>query len=159
MKSILFAIFFFVVVTTASAANLQGFGIIREFGGVDTAAMFGLLAGSGSVQINSVTGPQFLGGVRIGQLDKVSLDHLFLKSAQPMSDQEKQDIISKYNGAQVIYFEAYQGALCLKDETEFNIGVVGTIDGRAFSATFQFIALPNVTEDCTYHVFMLQSHQ
>jgi len=159
MKSILSSVLLLLAVSTANAANLQGFGVIREFGGTDTAAMFGLVADSGSIQITGATGPSFLGGVRIGQLDKVAMDHLFLKSATPISQQERQDLVSKYNGAQVIYFEGYHGALCASDETEFHIGVNGTIDGAPFSSTFQFIALPNPTGDCTYHVFILQTQQ
>lgn len=159
MKSILALTLLLSFISPANAANLQGFGVIREFSGTDTAAMFGLVADSSSIQIKGATGPSFLGGVRIGQLDKVAMDHLFIKSSKPMSQQERQDLVSKYDGAQVIYFEGYLGSLCSSNETEFNIGVTGTISGVPFQSTFQFIALPNSLGDCTYHTFILQTQQ
>jgi hypothetical protein len=139
--------------STAQAANIQGFSVIREFGGTDTAGMFGLLGDTASIRLTKVNGPSFLGGFRLGELNQEAIDHLFLKSSNPMSEQEKQGLLSKYRGAQVIYFEGYNGNLCNSEETEYKISAAGTLNGAAFRATFQFIALPNATGDCKYHTF------
>jgi hypothetical protein len=159
MKSIIVTMFFILMASAASATDLKGFGVIREFDGTDTAAMFGLLPSAGLLQITGVTGPSFLGTARIGQLNQVAIDHLFLRSANPMDEEEKQNLINQYNGAEVIYFEGYAGNLCTTTDTEHEVGVTGTIDGISFTATFQFIALPNSSGDCTYHEFITSSQQ
>ena len=140
--------------TSASASvDLKGFGIIREFGGTDTAAIFGLLSSGGALQITAVHGPAFLGGARSGQLDQAAMDHLFLRSVRPMSQEEKQNLVSRWSGAQVIYFEGYNGTLCANDEVQHEVSVSGTSSGKSFTSTFRFIALPNSNGDCTYHTF------
>ncbi|MCM2323016.1 MAG: hypothetical protein NDJ90_07115 [Oligoflexia bacterium] len=141
--------------TGARSPDLEGFGVIREFGGNDTAAMFGLLPASGTLKITSCTGPNFLVevGCRVGQLDGAAMDRLFLKSSKPMAQSEKQSLLSQWSGAQVIYLEGYNGALCTVAEIEYNITVSGTANGHSFTSTFQFIALPNSNGDCTYHKF------
>ncbi len=155
MKAIFCSILLLLAVSAAHATDLQGFGVIREFGGTDTAAMFGLLPASGSLQFTGCTGPAFLVpvGCRVGDLNQVAMDHLFLKSSKPMSQQEKQDLLSKWNGAKVLYFEGYNGSLCTNDEIEYHVSVSGTSSGKPFTTTFQFIALPNAAGDCTYHIF------
>jgi len=136
----------------ANATDLQGFGIIREFGGTDNAAMFGLLAPAGTnLQISNITGPAGYKGTFT--LDQTAMTNMFAQSSNPMSQQERSDIISQYNGAQVIYFEGYNATLCTYNEIEYNIEVSGTLDGSPFSATFQFIALPSSNGDCGYHEF------
>lgn len=155
MKTVLFSVLFLIFTSTVNAANLQGFGIIREFGASDTAAMFGLLPISGTLKITSVAGPSFLSsvGYGVGQLNNGVISHLFLKSSNPMSQLEKQNLLSKYNGATIIYIEDYTGNLCTSEEIEYSIVVTGTVDTAPFTATIQFIALPNSSGDCTYHKF------
>lgn len=130
--------------------KLQGFGVIREFGESDTAALFGLLANIGKIQITEVRAPSFLGGYRSGELNQAALDHLFQKTTNSMSLQERQELIAKYQGAEVIYFESYKEALCRADETEFHIIFSGNVNGRPFKATYHFVALPNPSGDCKY---------
>lgn len=145
-----------ILASTANAdTGLKGFGVIREFGDTDTAAMFGLLPPSGTIQITSCSGPAFLvaNGCRVGQFNQVAMDHLFLKSANPMSQQERQDLVSQWSGAQVLYFEGYSGNLCTDSDIEYDISVTGTVNDRPFTTTFQFIALPNTNGDCTFHIF------
>ncbi len=140
--------------TPASAdVELKGFGVVREFGGADTAAIFGLRPSSGSLVIKSVNGPRFLGTARVGTLDQTAIDHLFLKSSIPMSQQEKQSLVAQWSGAQVIYFEGYSGAFCSSNETQSEVTASGALNGKPFVTTFQFIALPSSTGDCTYHTF------
>lgn len=137
----------------AGSLQLKGFGVIREFGATDTAALFGLLSENGSLQILTVRGPQFLGVVRLGKLDHQSLDHLFLKSAQPMAQHEKQSLASQWKGAQVIYFEGYSGTLCTQNESQYNVEVSGKAGEKPFTTIFQFVALPNPTGNCSYQIF------
>ena len=156
MKSFLILFFLILQMSVANAdLNLKGFGVIREFGGSDNAALFGLLPPSGSIQITNCTAPQFLASVRcgVGTLNETVMSHLFLKSSNPMTQSERQNLLSQWNGSQVIYFEGYNGSLCTNDETEYNVTVSGTSNGQAFTSTFQFIALPNSNGDCTYHKF------
>ncbi|MGK5085893.1 hypothetical protein WDW37_21605 [Bdellovibrionota bacterium FG-1] len=154
MKSVFLSLLLVLSASNTYAADIQGFGVIREFGGNDNAAMFGLLSQNGTLQITDVSGPAFLGGYRVGELDQVAIDHLFLKSSKPMDQKEKLDLISKYNGAQVIYFEGYTGNLCRSNEIEYDISASGNVNGAPFTATIQFIALPNSSGDCGYHKFI-----
>lgn len=137
----------------AEDVELKGFGVIREFGGVDTAAIFGLRPSSGSLVIKTVSGPRFLGAARVGTLDQTAMDHLFVKSSRPMDEQEKQSLVSQWNGAQVIYFEGYSGVFCSSNETQSEVTATGTVNGKPFTTTFQFIALPNSNGDCDFHTF------
>lgn len=156
MKVFLFLLSMLIQVSVVHAdESLKGFGIIREFSGSDTAAIFGLLPANRSVKITGCAAPQFLVnvGCHVGQLNETVMSHLFLQSSKPMEQEEKQKIVAQWNGAQVIYFEGYNGNLCSTDEIEYNIMVSGTIDAKPFTSTFQFIALPNSNGDCTYHKF------
>ncbi|MBL7544762.1 MAG: hypothetical protein JNL11_13175 [Bdellovibrionaceae bacterium] len=156
MKVFLFLLSVLFQMSAAHAdEKLKGFGVIREFGGSDTAAVFGLLPTNGSIQITGCSGPEFLVhvGCRVGQLNETVMNHLFLKSSKPMEQSEKQNIVSQWNGAQIIYLEGYNGNLCSSDEIEYNVTVSGTIDAQPFTSTFQFIALPNSNGNCTYHKF------
>jgi hypothetical protein len=154
MKILVLAFLMFASFANATV-DLTGFGIIREFGGSDTAALFGVLPSSGSIQITGCSGPSFLvqGGCRVGQLTPSTMDRLFLKSSKPMSHQEKQDLVYQWNGAQVLYFEAYNGTLCTNAEIEYLVSISGTSNGQAFTTIFQFIALPNANGSCTFHSF------
>ncbi len=70
-----------------------------------------------------------------------------------MAQDERQSLVSTWNGAQVIYFEGYNGAFCTNNEIENQVTASGTLNGKPFTTTFQFIALPNANGDCTYHTF------
>ncbi len=160
MKSILSSVFFLLLASSVNAASLQGFGVIREFGHGDTAALFGILPSNGSLKITGISGPSFLSsvGYGVGQLNQGVISHLFLKSTNPMSQMEKQELVQKYNGTSVIYIEGYSGKLCTSEETEYNINISGDIDGAPFTATLQFVALPNSSGDCEYHKFITLDH-
>jgi len=145
--------------TAANVTKVNGFGVIREFGGTDTAALFGLTTDAGSLQITGISAPPFVStvGYGVGLLYPGLISHLFLKSSNPMSDQEKKDLVAKYAGASVIYIEGYADQFCTSNDTEYEIQVVGNLDGKPFTATLQFIALPNASGDCRYHTFFTMS--
>ncbi len=156
MKTFLIIIFALLQMSTANAdSDLKGFGVIREFGGSDSAALFGLLPAAGSIEITGCMAPQFLAsaGCAVGELNETVMSHIFLKSSNPMTQSERANLLSQWNGSRVIYFEGYTGNLCTNEETEYDITVSGTSNGKPFKSTFQFIALPNASGDCTYHKF------
>lgn len=154
MKAVLFSLFTFFYVMSANAeGDLKGFGVIREFGSTDNAALFGLLPESGSLQITGCGGPKFLVevGCRVGQLDEVSMSRIFQKSSKPMTQAESEMLLSQWKGAQVIYLEGYDGALCTNKE--YQVTANGDLDGQPFATTFRFVALPNSDGSCTYQTF------
>lgn len=131
----------------------QNFGIIREFGGTDHAALFGLLPKSGNLQINKVVAPAFIQSVGVGKLSQTSIEKFFTKTAKPISQAEKQDLLSKFDGATVIYAEGYNGNLCNTDEITNKITATGFLDQTSVAITFQFEALPSANGDCEFHIF------
>jgi hypothetical protein len=141
----------------SSCPTFQFFSVIREFGGKDNNALFGILpdqgANLGVAKISKVVefGADFLNGYRAGTLDQQTMTHLFLNSTVPMSQQEKESLVSKYNGAQIIYFGGYQGQLCTDEE--FKIEVNSTFGDFQLSTTFDVRAEPSSTGDCSFHVF------
>lgn len=156
MKALIFTLFSLLQILSANAdSSLKGFGVIREFGASDNAALFGLLPANGSVEITNCVAPQFLSsvGCAVGTLNESTASHLFKKSSNPMTQSEKTKLLSQWNGARLIYFEGYSGSLCTDEETEYNITVSGTLNGTPFKSTFQFIALPSSNGNCTYQKF------
>ena len=148
-----FGILFVVLASISSAsASVDSFGVIREFGDGDRAALFGWIPQSENVEITGCTAPQFAAevGCQIGRLNEAVMDHLFLESARPLSSQEKQELLSQWAGAFMLYFEGYQGNFCRNDEMEIDVSVTGRIDGKPVTWTFQFIALPNAVGNCSF---------
>ena len=135
--------------------SLKGFGVIREFGGSETAALFGLLSDKGVLKITKCYGPDFLTqvGCHVGTLNQASMDHLFLKSIHPLSAEEKQKILASWSTSQVIYFEGYTGNLCAPGESDKQVRVDGTVDNIPIHVTFQFLAKPTALGDCEFQTF------
>jgi hypothetical protein len=136
----------------ATTSGFQYFSVIREFGGNDTAALFGILPDHGTLQITEISGPSFLGTVHIGTFNQDAINHLFLKSSKPMSQQEKNGLIAKYNGAEAIYVEGYEAQLCT--DSEVKIKVSSSFGDLKPITTFDFTAEPTATDDCTFHSFL-----
>ncbi len=133
--------------------EFQSVGVIREFGGTDNAALFGVYSKSGKLEISKVVGPAFLKSYRVGELNQTSISKLFLNSSKPLSTDERQNLISEFNGATVIYTEGYSGNLCSNDEIGYEITATGRIDETNLEVIFQFEALPNPNGNCDFHVF------
>jgi hypothetical protein len=133
--------------------EFQSLGIVREFGGTDNAAMFGVQSKSGKLQINKVEGPAFIKTYRVGELNQTSISKLFLNTSKPLSTDERQNLISEFNGATVIYTEGYSGNLCSNDEIIYDIKTTGRIDETNIEVIFHFEALPNPNGNCDFHVF------
>jgi hypothetical protein len=133
--------------------DFKFFSVIREYGGKDNAALFGILPTQGKLKITKVTElwADFLPGYGLETLNQETENRLFSKSSIPMSQQEKDSLLSKYNGAQIIYFEGYNGQLCSGDE--FKIFVSSSLGDFKFTTTFDVRAVPNSTGDCTFQVF------
>ena len=133
--------------------EFQKLGIIREFGGTDNAAMFGLLPKSGKLKIDKIEGPVFLKTYAIGELNQTTINKIFLNSSKPLNTEERQNLISEFNGAIVIYTEGYSGNLCSNDEITFTIKVTGRLDNTDIEVTFQFEAISNPDGNCKFHMF------
>lgn len=133
--------------------SFKKFGLIREFGGTDNTALFGLLPEAGKLQITTLTGPKFLDVYKVGELNKATLDKLFLNTKKPLNQSEREALLSDFNGATVLYTEGYHGNLCRQDETGYEIKATGKIDDVDVEVSFQFEALPNVNGSCTFHTF------
>lgn len=133
--------------------EFQSLGIIREFGGTDNAAMFGVYSKSGKLEINKVEGPAFLKTYRVGELNQTSIGKLFLNTSKPLSTEERQNLISEFNGATVIYTEGYYGNLCSNDEIIYEIKTTGRINETNIEVVFHFEALPNPNGNCDFHVY------
>ena len=138
---------------TKDSTSFKKIGVIREFGGTDNAALFGLLPDSGKLQINKVVGPGFLKVYKVGELNPITLEKLFLNTSKPLNSNEKQDLLSGFNGAMVIYAEGYEGNLCNQDEVQYEIKATGQIDKIDLEITFQFVASPNSNGNCIFHMF------
>lgn len=133
--------------------NFEKFGLIRELGETDNGALFGLLSESGKFEISKIVGPGFLKTYQVGILNESSVDMLFSKSSKPLTQDEKQDLLSKFKGATILYTEGYPGNLCNLDEIEHNIVITGKVESTDVEVTFQFLALPNVSGNCRFHWF------
>lgn len=133
--------------------SFKKFGVIREFGGTDNAALFGLLSESGKLQITQVVGPGFLKTYRVGELNKSTVKKIFSRSAKPLSQGERDGLLSEFNGATIIYTEGYNENLCNQSETQYEIVATGKIEDVDVEVTFQFEALPNPNGNCGFHVF------
>ncbi|MGZ6424462.1 MAG: hypothetical protein ACXWRZ_02900 [Bdellovibrio sp.] len=133
-------------------------GVIREFGGVDNAALFGVLSKCGKFQISKVEGPAFLKSYSVGELNQTSISKLFLNTSKPLSIEERQNLISEFNGATVIYTENYSGNLCSDEEISYEIKASGRLNEANVEVIFQFQALPNSTGNCKFHVFGILTH-
>lgn len=133
--------------------DFKFFSVIREFGGKDNVALFGILPNQGTLQITKVaeTWADFLTGYSFGTLNQETVNHLFSNSSVPMSQQEKDSLLSKYNGAQIISFEGYDGQLCTDEE--FKITVSSSLGDFKFTTTFDVMVEPNSSGDCKFHVF------
>lgn len=134
-------------------ASFKYLAVIREIGRKDNAALFGILPRSGTLQITSVAGPSFLGGYRVGQLDQAAMDHLFTNVSVPMTQAERDNLVAEYGGAQLIYFEKYDGDLCLGPGTpKVTISISTSLGERKRLMTFEFIAIPQSNGDCQFHM-------
>tara|TARA_B110001454_G_C12723230_1_gene435994 strand:- start:27104 stop:27670 length:567 start_codon:yes stop_codon:yes gene_type:complete len=133
--------------------NFEKFGLIREFGDSDNAALFGLFSESGKFEISKIVGPEFLNTYQVGILNESSVEKLFSKSSSPLNITEKQNLLSKFNGATIIYTEGYTGNLCRLDETQFEITAIGKIQSTDVEVTFQFVANPNLNGSCNFRNF------
>lgn len=133
--------------------SFKKFGIIREFGVADNAALFGLLPNSGKFQITEVMGPDFLKKYGVGELNRTIVDKLFLKTAKPLSQSERDGLLSDFDGATIIYIEGYNGNLCNQNETEYEIKLTGEINDVDIEVRFKFAALPNANGNCAFHTF------
>lgn len=133
--------------------NFEKFGLIREFGDSDNAALFGLFSEPGKIEISKIAGPDFLNTYQVGILNESSVETLFSKSSYPLSVTEKQNLLSKFNGATIIYTEGYIGNLCRIDETQFEITAIGKIQSTDVEVTFQFVANPSLNGSCNFRNF------
>ena len=135
--------------------SFEKFGIIREFGEVDKASLFGLLPNSGKLEITNVAGPEFIETYAVGELNSSTINKIFLKSSKPPSADEKEKLLSDFNGATIIYAEEYDGQLCTHDEIEYKIIATGKIENTDIEITFQFKAIPNSNGNCAFHTFSI----
>ena len=127
--------------------NLKALIVIREFGETDNAALFiALPSDNQTLTFEEVSGPQFLGNAYVGILDDKFLSKVFTKSAVPMSDAERHQLISVYKSAGVIYFESYRGSLCTDEEQD--ISAKGAIRGDKLSVDFKFAAKSQQGKSC-----------
>ena len=131
--------------------SFQYVSVIREFEGTDTASLFGILPDQGTSKIESVRGPAFLGPARVGKLDKEAMNYLFMKSSVPMLQTEREDLAAKYFGAQVIYFEGYNGHLCLGPDEINKIDVLSSLGDLKVTTTFEFSAVATSKGACKFH--------
>ncbi len=128
-------------------------GVIREFGGTDTAAMFGVLLKAGKLEITKVEGPSFIHNYQVGELNQKSMGHIFLNSTQPLSTEERAKLVGDFNGATILYTEGYSGSLCRDDEVGYTIKATGKIDETEIELLFQFEAFPSAHGNCKFHLF------
>ena len=136
--------------------HFEYFSVIREFGGNDTAALFGLLPSQPGMKITGITGPEFLAGhVKIKIFNSDTLKDLFVASLRPMPNEEKARLLAKYDGAQVIYFEKYEGQLCRDDD--LNLTVASTLGDWAPTLTFRFNAVADPAGNCEFHLLGLET--
>ncbi len=115
--------------------------------------MFGVFSKIGKLQIDKVVGPAFLGPYWVGELKQFILSKLFLNTSIPLSEDERQKLISEFNGATVIYTEGYLGNLCSHDEINNEIKATGRINETDIEVIFRFEALPNSNGNCDFHTF------
>jgi hypothetical protein len=138
------------------APHFEYFSVIREFGGSDTAALFGLLPNQPGMKITGITGPEFLAGhAKVKILNSDTLKELFVASSLPMPNEEKEPLLSKYGGAQVIYFEKYEGRLCTDDN--LSLAVSSTLGEWTPTLTFRFSAVADPTGNCKFHLLGLET--
>lgn len=105
------------------------FGIIREFGGLDNAALFVVRVDGENFEITEVTSPGFLLPISGGKLTQTAIDKIFSKGSKPLNTITKADLFSKFIGANFLYTESYDGILCNGSKFEvIAIGKVGTMD-------------------------------
>jgi hypothetical protein len=135
--------------------EFDGFAVIREFGGNDNAALFGITADGVDLTISEVSGPNFIQAYRVGKLTPGSLDKLFQKSRLPMGSKEKEVLLSKFSDATVIYAEGYEGNICNFKEFEHKIVVTGIAESERYMFEFDVEATPNQTGSCNMHRFGL----
>ena len=133
--------------------DFEKIGIIREFGGTDNAALFGVRSNSGIFNITKIVGPGFLKTYGVGTLNQSTLAKLFSKSSKPLSQTEKTELLTNFNGGTIIYTEGYQGNLCTNDETKYEVVATGSVNAVNVEVTFQFVAQPNPNGNCTFHIF------
>lgn len=133
--------------------SFKNFGIIREFGGTDNAALFGLLSDAGKYQITNIWGPEFLEQYTVGELNRTTIDKVFLNTTKPLSQEEREALLSDFNGATLIYLEGYNGNLCNQTETKYEITTKGTLNDIEVQVIFEFEALPNMDGNCSFHIF------
>jgi hypothetical protein len=135
--------------------DFQYFSVIREFGDDDTAALFGLLPNKQGMKITGITGPLFLGHALVKVLHQETLGDLFSHSSLPMTQPEKKQLLSRYSGAQIIYFEKYQGQLCT--DQDLSLTVTSTLGEWSPTLTFKFSAIANPNDDCRFHSLGLET--
>jgi hypothetical protein len=154
------SLFFVPALVRADDLTFKQFTVIREFGGADNAAIFGVLPSELGMKITDVTGPAFLGNAYLAMLNENNLNGFFAHSSTPMSAAEKQQLLSDYAGAYVIYFENYSGRLCSGDQ--YQIEMTGKIGGVTAVTRFDFIASPQSAGDCKFitlsEITMTSSH-
>jgi hypothetical protein len=132
----------------ADGPKFQQFTVVREFGTGDTSAIFGVLPSEAGYKITDVTGPMFLGHAQVAILNENTLSQFFDHSVFPMTATEKQQLLSKYNGAYVVYFEKYSDQLCSGDE--FEIAITGSLGNTTATSQFSFVAQPQNKGDCKF---------
>ena len=136
-----------------NSIQFEKVGIIREFGGTDNAALFGVRSTSGTFNVTKVVGPGFLKTYGVGTLSDSTVARLFSKSSKPLSQAEKTELLTSFNGGTIIYSEGYQGNLCTDDETKYEVVATGSVNAVNVEVTFQFEAQPNPTGNCSFHIF------
>ena len=131
------------------------FSVIREFGGVDTGALFVLLPNEPGMKITGISGPKFLGRPRVDVLNHSTVGGIFNTSSFSMSIQNREQLLNKFSGANIIYFERYQGQLCT--DKEFEINVTGTLGQWSPTLTFKFSAVAKTNDECSFHTLGLET--
>jgi hypothetical protein len=139
-----------------TSIEFESLGIIREFGGIDTAALFAVRSKSGPFKVTKVMGPRFIKTYMVGLLDPARAERLFTKGSKPLSQAERAELLSKFSDSTVIYAEGYEGSLCTDEELKYQVIATGTVDTTEVEVAFQFEALPNSQGNCQFHIFGIQ---
>ncbi len=136
-----------------NSLEFKKLGIIREFGGTDNAALFGVRFDSGTFNVTEVIGPGFLKTYQVGTLTQSSVGNLFVNSSKPLGPTEKLELLTNFGGATLIYTEGYSGQLCTSDEIMYEVVATGSVNETNVEVAFQFVAEPSAQDNCKFQIF------
>lgn len=128
--------------------NFDHLMFLREFsdlkGNPHFQALFGVKPSESEWSIERIIGPKFFGNARSALLNETTLSKIYAE--YPISPSKKQELLQKYQGTRILFFEGEQVRLCNGQDQRLRIE--GRVGNKRTETVFSFAAYPGSGPNC-----------